>query len=90
MLARARDSAFAGTSAGAAAGEVDLAGLAEQVTEQSCEISALARTIARMRRRLEDEGSWWPRPQRTERGGALTRCRAHWSGFCVGKIRTTS
>ena len=46
----------AGTSAGAAAGEVDLAGLAEQVTEQGREISALARTIARMRRRLEDEG----------------------------------
>ena len=45
-----------GTSAGAAAGEVDLAGLAEQVTEQGREISALARTIARMRRRLEDEG----------------------------------
>jgi hypothetical protein len=43
-------------AAGAAAGEVDLAGLAEQVTEQGREISALARTIARMRRRLEDEG----------------------------------
>jgi hypothetical protein len=53
LLARARDSAFAGTSAGAAAGEVDLAGL---VTEQGREISALARMIARMRRRLEDEG----------------------------------
>ena len=56
LLARARDRAAAGTSAGAAAGEVDLAGLAEQVTEQGREISALARTIARMRRRLEDEG----------------------------------
>jgi hypothetical protein len=56
LLARARDSAFAGTSAGAAAGEVDLAGLAEQVTEQGREIFALARTIARMRHRLEDEG----------------------------------
>ena len=55
-LARARDRAAAGTSAGAAAGEVDLAGLAEQVTEQGREISALGRTIARMRRRLEDEG----------------------------------
>ena len=34
LLARAPDRAAAGTSAGAAAGEVDLAGLAEQVTEQ--------------------------------------------------------
>ena len=75
MLARAPDRGAAGTSASAAAGEVDLAGLAEQVTEQGREISALARTIARMRRRLDDEGSWWPRPQRKERGGALTRCR---------------
>ncbi|MBJ7611368.1 MAG: hypothetical protein JF924_03500 [Candidatus Dormibacteraeota bacterium] len=56
MLARARDRAAAGTSAGAAADEIDLAGLAEQVTEQGREIFALARTIARMRRRLEDEG----------------------------------
>ena len=53
---RARDRAAAGSSAGAAAGEVDLAGLAEQVTEQGREISELARTIARMRRRLEEEG----------------------------------
>ncbi|MBJ7601334.1 MAG: hypothetical protein DLM67_15695 [Candidatus Nephthysia bennettiae] len=56
LLARARDRAAAGTSAGAAADEIDLAGLAEQVTEQGREIFALARTIARMRRRLEDEG----------------------------------
>ena len=56
LLARARDRAAVGPSAGAAAGEVDLAGLAEQVLEQGREISALARTIARMRRRLEDAG----------------------------------
>jgi hypothetical protein len=56
LLARARDRTAAGTSAGAATGEVDVAGLAEQVTEQGREISALGRTIARMRRRLEDDG----------------------------------
>src|SRR5437667_5277995 len=29
-------------------------------------------------------GSWWPRPQRKERGGALTRYR----GMAVGKVIT--
>jgi transcriptional regulator with XRE-family HTH domain len=56
LLARARDRAAAGTSAGAAADEIDLAAPAGQVTEQGREILALAKTIAWMRRRLEDQG----------------------------------
>ena len=56
VLARAGATSAAGTQAGASVSEAELAGLVEQVAEHEGEISALARTIARMRRKLEDHG----------------------------------
>lgn len=56
LLARAGGTSAGGTQSGASTAEAERAELAERVAEHEREISALARTIARMRRKLEDNG----------------------------------